>query len=68
MANYPKDLVDLLEQYLTDGVMTAKEREVLLRKAEAMNVDKDEFDLEKTKLLMMDDDRSIKSISKPSYI
>lgn len=45
MANYPKDLVDLLEQYLTDGVMTAKEREVLLRKAEAMNVDKDEFDL-----------------------
>ena len=45
MANYPKELVDLLEQYLTDGVMTAKEREVLLRKAEAMNVDKDEFDL-----------------------
>ena len=45
MANYPKELVDLLEQYLTDGVMTSKEREVLLRKAEAMNVDKDEFDL-----------------------
>ena len=45
MANYPKELVDLLEQYLTDGVMTAKERAVLLRKAEAMNVDKDEFDL-----------------------
>lgn len=45
MANYPKELVDLLEQYLTDGVMTSKEREVLLRKAVAMNVDKDEFDL-----------------------
>lgn len=45
MANYPKELVDLLEQYLTDGVMTTKEREVLLRKAEALNVDKDEFDL-----------------------
>ena len=45
MANYPKELTDLLEQYLTDGVMTAKERGVLLRKAEAMNVDKDEFDL-----------------------
>ena len=45
MANYPKELTDLLEQYLTDSVMTAKERGVLLRKAEAMNVDKDEFDL-----------------------
>ena len=45
MANYPKELTDLLNQYLTDGVMTSKEREVLLRKAEAMNVDKDEFDL-----------------------
>ncbi len=45
MANYPKELIDLLNQYLTDGVMTSKEREVLLRKAEAMNVDKDEFDL-----------------------
>lgn len=45
MANYPKELTDLLEQYMTDGLITAKEREVLLRKAEAMNVDKDEFDL-----------------------
>lgn len=45
MANYPKELQELLEQYLTDGVITTKEREVLLRKAEAMNVDKDEFDL-----------------------
>ena len=45
MANYPKELTDLLEQYMTDGVMTEKERAVLLRKAEAMGVDKDEFDL-----------------------
>ena len=45
MANYPKELTDLLEQYMTDGVMTEKERAVLLRKAEARGVDKDEFDL-----------------------
>lgn len=45
MANYPKELVDLLQQYMTDGVMTAKERAVLLRKAESLGVDKDEFDL-----------------------
>lgn len=45
MANYPKELIDLLQQYMTDGNITEKERAVLLRKAEAMNVDKDEFDL-----------------------
>lgn len=45
MANYPKELTDLLEQYMTDGVMTEKERAVLLRKAESMGVDKEEFDL-----------------------
>lgn len=45
MANYPKELVDLLQQYMTDGVMTDKERAVLLRKAESLGVDKDEFDL-----------------------
>lgn len=45
MANYPKELTDLLQQYMTDGNITEKERAVLLRKAEAMNVDKDEFDL-----------------------
>lgn len=45
MANYPKELTDLLQQYMTDGIMTEKERAVLLRKAETMDVDKDEFDL-----------------------
>ena len=45
MGNYPKELMDLLQQYLTDGVITEKERVVLLRKAETLNVDKDEFDL-----------------------
>lgn len=35
----------MLQQYLTDGVITPKEREVLLRKAESLNVDRDEFDL-----------------------
>jgi hypothetical protein len=45
MANYPKELTDLLQQYMTDGVMTEKERAVLLRKAESLGVDKDEFDL-----------------------
>ena len=45
MANYPKELVDFLQQYMTDGLITAQERVVLLRKAEAMGVDKEEFDL-----------------------
>lgn len=45
MANYPKELTDLLQQYMTDGIMTEKERAVLLRKAESLGVDKDEFDL-----------------------
>lgn len=45
MGNYPKELIDLLQQYLTDGIITEKERAVLLRKAENLNVDKDEFDL-----------------------
>ena len=45
MANYPKELTELLQQYMTDGVMTDKERAVLLRKAESLGVDKDEFDL-----------------------
>ena len=45
MANYDKELIDLLKQYLTDGVITPKEREVLLRKAESLNINRDEFDL-----------------------
>jgi hypothetical protein len=45
MANYPKELLDLVQEYLTDGVITAKERQVLLNKATALGVDPDEFDL-----------------------
>jgi hypothetical protein len=45
MANYPKELLDLVQEYLTDGVITAKERQVLLNKANALGVDPDEFDL-----------------------
>lgn len=45
MANYPKELTDLVEEYLTDGIISAKERQVLLRKAEQLGIDVDEFDL-----------------------
>ncbi|MBR4699224.1 MAG: hypothetical protein IKP16_04685 [Prevotella sp.] len=41
----PKELDQLIQEYLTDGVLTNKEREVILRKAEAMNLDRDEIDL-----------------------
>ena len=45
MANYPKELTDLLQEYLTDGVITPKERQILLNKAVTLNVNPDEFDL-----------------------
>lgn len=45
MANYPKELTDLVEEYLTDGIISTKERQVLLKKAVALGVDADEFDL-----------------------
>lgn len=45
MANYPKELLDLVQEYLTDGVITAKERQVLINKAVSLGVDADEFDL-----------------------
>ena len=45
MANYPKELLDLVQEYLTDGVITAKERQVLLNKAISLGVNPDEFDL-----------------------
>ena len=45
MANFPKELTDLVEEYLTDGIISAKERQVLLKKAVNMGVDEDEFDL-----------------------
>lgn len=45
MANYPKELLDLVQEYLTDGVITAKERQVLINKAVSLGVDANEFDL-----------------------
>lgn len=42
---YPEELLALLEEFLTDGVITDKERKVLLKKASALGVDTDEFDL-----------------------
>jgi uncharacterized OB-fold protein len=43
--SYPEELLAFLQECLTDGVITAKEREVLLKKAEKLGVDRDEFDL-----------------------
>ena len=47
MANnlIPEELNALIQQYLTDGVLTDKERAVILRKAEGMGLDRDEIDL-----------------------
>ncbi len=47
MANslIPQELDDLIQEYLTDGVLTEKERQVVLRKAEGMGLDRDEIDL-----------------------
>lgn len=44
-TNYPEELTSLVEEYLTDGIISAKERQVLLNKAEKLGVDVDEFDL-----------------------
>lgn len=41
----PEELDSLIQEYLTDGVITAKERQVLLRKAEKLGLDVDEIDL-----------------------
>lgn len=41
----PKELDELIKTYLTDGVITSKERQVLLRKAEQMGLDVEEVDL-----------------------
>lgn len=41
----PEELQALIKQYLTDGVLTDKERAVILRKAESMGLDHDEIDL-----------------------
>ena len=45
MANYPKEFEDLLQEYLIDGIITDKERRVLLRKAEQLGLDVEEIDL-----------------------
>ena len=41
----PQELDQLIQEYLTDGVLTDKERAVILRKAEGMGLDRDEIDL-----------------------
>lgn len=43
--NYPRDLENLLQEYLTDNYISDKERAVLLRKAESYGINRDEFDL-----------------------
>ena len=47
MANalIPEELQALINQYLTDGVLTDKERQVILKKAEGLGLDRDEMDL-----------------------
>ena len=47
MANnlIPEELNALIQEYLTDGVLTVKERQVVLKKAESMGLDRDEIDL-----------------------
>lgn len=41
----PKELYELVKEYLTDGIISDKERRVLLRKANKLGIDSDEFDL-----------------------
>lgn len=41
----PEELDTLIQEYLTDGVLTDKERQVILKKAEGMGLDRDEIDL-----------------------
>ena len=47
MANnlIPEELNALIQEYLTDGVLSDKERAVILKKAEGMGLDRDEIDL-----------------------
>lgn len=40
-----EEIEALIQQYLTDGVLTDKERQVILRKAEGVGLDRDEIDL-----------------------
>lgn len=41
----PEELNELIQEYLTDGVLTDKERQVILKRAEKMGLDRDEIDL-----------------------
>ncbi|MBQ6226233.1 MAG: zinc ribbon domain-containing protein [Bacteroidaceae bacterium] len=41
----PEELDALIQEFLTDGVLTDKERQVILRKAESLGCDRDEVDL-----------------------
>ncbi len=41
----PKEFDDLIQEYLTDGIISTKERHVLLKKAESLGIDVDEADL-----------------------
>lgn len=41
----PEELDALIQEYLTDGVLTDKERQVILKKAVSMGLDRDEIDL-----------------------
>lgn len=41
----PEELEALIKEYLTDGTLTDKERQVILKKAVAMGLDRDEIDL-----------------------
>ena len=41
----PEELNLLIQECLTDGILTPKEREVILRKAEKLGLDRDEIDI-----------------------
>lgn len=41
----PQELDDLIQEYLTDGIISAKERQVLLNKAVSLGLNVDEVDL-----------------------
>jgi len=42
---YNQQLEDLIEAALADGVLTEKEKEILFRKAQALGIDHDEFEM-----------------------
>lgn len=44
-SNYPQELEDLIQEYLTDGIISARERSVLLNKAQQLGLNVDEIDL-----------------------